>query len=141
MFVLDTNVISEPLRPQPDPSVVRWLDAQPRESLFLTTINLAELMAGVEQLPTGKRRHDLELAFSRQILPLFAGRVLAFDERAAHAFAQVHARARSSGRPIAFADGAIAAIALVHRLSLATRNVDDFSGTGVQLINPWQAQA
>jgi predicted nucleic acid-binding protein len=130
MIILDTHVISEPLRPHPDPGVVRWLDAQPYESLYLTSINLAELMAGVEQLPAGKRRHDLELAFARQVLPLFAGRVLTFDERAAHEFARIHARTRAMGRPISFADGAI-----------ATRNVDDFSETGVPLINPWEAVA
>lgn len=137
MILIDTNVVSEPLRPRPDAGVIRWLDAQPYQSLYLSTINLAELMAGIEQLPSGRRRQDLELAITRQVAPLFSGRVLPFDERAAHEFARIHARAKAAGRPIGFADGAIAAIAQVHGLAIATRNVDDFSTTGVPLINPW----
>ena len=138
MIVLDTNVVSEPLRPQPSAAVLRWLDAQAPQSLYLTAVNLAELLAGVAALPDGRRRTELERAMNQQVLPLFVQRTLAFDERAAHAFARIHAATQAAGRPIGFADGAIAAIALAHGFAVATRNVGDFAGTGVALINPWE---
>ena len=139
MIVLDTNVVSEPLRPRPEPAVLQWLDAQEPGTLYLTTVNLAELLAGVDALPAGRRRDELERAFNEQLLPLFAGRILAFDERAAYAFARVNSSAQAAGYPIGFADGAIAAIAAVHGFMLATRNVRDFRGAGIALINPWEA--
>lgn len=139
MILLDTNVLSEPLRPKPDPAVLAWLDEQAPQTLWLSSIALAELLAGVAALPEGKRRTALARALDLQVLPLFEGRVLAFDTRAAHAYATVQAGAAASGNPIGFADGAIAAIAAVHGFALATRNVRDFKGTGVALINPWDA--
>lgn len=141
MIVLDTNVISEPLRPAPEPAVLAWLDAQNRATLYLTSITLAELLAGVAALPAGRRRHNLAQALTEQVLPLFEGRVLAFDAQAAHAFARVHAGATAAGNPISFADAAIAAIATAHGWALATRNVRDFKGTGLDLIDPWSPAA
>jgi predicted nucleic acid-binding protein len=139
MIILDTNVVSEPLRPAPDPAVLRWLDAQEPGTLYLTAVNLAELLAGVEALPAGRRRVQLERALGEEVLPLFAGRVLAFDERAAQAFARIHTNAQAAGNPIGFADAAIAAIARAHGMALATRNVRDFRGTELDLLNPWEA--
>lgn len=139
MIVLDTNVVSEPLRPAPDPAVLAWLDAQASGTLFLTSITVAELLAGVAALPAGRKRNRLALAVSEQVLPLFEGRVLAFDSPAAHAFARVHAGATAAGNPIAFADAAIAAVAAAHGFALATRNGRDFKGTGIPLIDPWSA--
>lgn len=138
MIILDTNVVSEPLRPRPEPAVIGWLDAQAPESLYLTSISLAELLAGIEALPVGRRREALEAAFGVQILPLFAGRILHFDDVAARAFALVSRQAQAQGHPVAFADAAIAAIAAAHGFSIATRNVRDFRGCGVDLINPWE---
>lgn len=137
MIVLDTNVVSEPLRPTPDPAVLAWLDAQTAGTLFLSSITVAELLAGVAALPAGRKRNKLALALTEQVLPLFEGRVLAFDTPTAHAFARVHAGATAAGNPIAFADAAIAAIAAAQGFALATRNVRDFEGTGVRLIDPW----
>lgn len=137
MIILDTNVVSEPLKPVPDAAVLSWLNAQEPETLFLTTISLAELLAGVEALPAGQRRTALGQSLLGRMLPLFEGRILAFDARAAQAFAQVNARAKSAGNPIGFADGAIAAIASAHGFKVATRNVRDFLGTGVDILNPW----
>jgi predicted nucleic acid-binding protein len=137
VIILDTNVVSEPLRPAPDPAVLAWLDAQAPDTLYLTSITLAELLAGVAALPAGRRRTKLGQALTEQVLPLFEGRVLAFDMPAAHAFAQVQVGAQSAGNPISFADAAIAAIAGAHRYALATRNVRDFKGTGVEVIDPW----
>lgn len=138
MIILDTNVVSEPLRPRPEPAVIGWLDAQPADSLYLTSISFAELLAGVEVLPAGRRREALEVALGAQVLSLFAGRILSFDETAARAFAHINRQAQAAGHPVSFADAAIAAIASTHAFSIATRNVRDFQGCGVDLINPWE---
>jgi predicted nucleic acid-binding protein len=137
VILLDTNVLSEPLKPQPDPAVLTWLDKQAPQTLWLTSIALAELLAGVAALPVGKRRTALARALDQKVLPLFEGRVLAFDTQAAHAYGAVQTGAAAAGNPISFADAAIAAIAAAHGYALATRNVRDFKGTGVVLINPW----
>lgn len=137
MIILDTNVVSEPLRPAPDQTVVDWLNAQEAETLYLTTVSIAELLAGVETLPAGRRRTALRRALAEELMPLFKSRILPFDTNAAEAFAQVHARARAKGNAISFADCAIASIARAHGFIVATRNVRDFRGTGVEILNPW----
>jgi len=137
MIILDTNVVSEPLKPQPNPAVLHWLDAQAAPSLFLTTITLAELFAGVEAMPAGRRKDELHQALLERILPLFDGRVLSFDAAAARAFATVNSQSRAAGCPLSFADGAIAAIAQAQGFILATRNGKDFKGTGIALVDPW----
>lgn len=137
MIVLDTNVLSEPLKPAPDPAVLAWLDAQAPETIYLTSVNLVELLAGIDILPTGRRRSDLRQALEERVLPLFDGRILAFDAAAAATFARITAQARAGGRTIGFADTAIAAIASTHGFMVATRNLRDFDGTGVGLVNPW----
>ena len=96
------------------------------------------MLAGLTALPAGRRRTRLERVFNDEVLPLFAGRVLPFDKRAAHAFARMSASSRKAGRPLSFADGAIAAIAAAHDFMIATRNVPDFEATGVGVLNPWQ---
>ena len=141
MIILDTNVVSEPLKARPEPSVLAWLDAQAPTPLYMTSITLAELLAGVAALPAGRRRNKLRQALTDQVMPLFEGRVLAFDAQAAHAYAQVHAGAQAAGNPISFADGAIAAIAAAHGFAVATRNVRDFKGTGVEVVDPWPLAA
>lgn len=137
MIILDTNVVSEPLRPQPDTAVLNWLNAQAPETLYLTAITVAELAAGVDAMPPGQKRDALRQAILEKILPLFEGRILPFDTAAAQAFGPINAQARQSGRPISFADGAIAAIAATHDFLLATRNVKDFQGVTVGILNPW----
>ena len=137
MIILDTNVVSEPLKPSPEPSVLDWLDRQAPETLYLTTFNLAELLSGIEALPQGRRWTELHHALMAQMMPLFEGRILAFDKKAAEAFARINTSAQAAGNTIRFTDGAIAAIASAHGFLLATRNVRDFRGTGVEVINPW----
>lgn len=137
MIILDTNVVSEPLKPVPSLAVLDWLDRQSPETLYLTAVSLAELLAGIEALPQGRRRLELEQALTRQIMPLFEGRILSFDVKAAEAFGKVRAGAQAVGNTIGFADGAIAAIAAAQSFVLATRNVRDFRGASVELINPW----
>jgi predicted nucleic acid-binding protein len=137
VILLDTNVVSEPLKPRPDAAVLGWLDAQAPQTLWISSIVQAELLAGVAALPAGRRRTALAQAVDREVLPLFEGRLLPFDAAAARAFAAVQAGAAAAGNPISFADAAMAAIAAAHGFALATRNLRDFKGTGVALINPW----
>ena len=137
MIILDTNVVSEPLKPAPEPKVLAWLDNQVAETLYLTSVNLAELLAGIETLPVGRRRTDLHRALTEQMMPLFEGRILPFDKKAAEAFARINAGTKALGNPINFADGMIAAIASAHGFILATRNENDFKAAGIGLINPW----
>ena len=138
MIILDTNVVSEPLKPQPNPNVLEWLDCQAVGTLFLTTLTFAELNAGIEILPAGKRRTQLHHALTARVMPLFEGRVLSFEQAAATAFGRIYASAQAVGNPIDFADCAIAAIATSRRYIVATRNARDFKGTGTELINPWE---
>ncbi len=141
MIVLDTDVISEPLRAQPSATVLEWLDRQAAATLYLTTISLAELWAGIQALARGRRRSQLQRAVTDQVAALFEGRVLAFDAQAAERFGALSALASAAGNRIDFADCAIAAIAASHGHSIATRNVRDFRGTGLQLIDPWSVAA
>ena len=125
------------LKPVPAQAVLNWLDRQAPETLYLTAVSLAELLAGFEALPTGRRRLELEQAMARQILPLFEGRILSFDAKAAEVFGKLRVAAQAVGNTMGFADGAIAAIAAAQGFLLATRNVRDFRGAGVGLMNPW----
>ncbi|MGL4574345.1 MAG: type II toxin-antitoxin system VapC family toxin [Burkholderiaceae bacterium] len=138
MILLDTNVVSEPLRPAPDPHVIAWIDAQALETLYLSAITVAELRAGVALLPAGKRRTGLQESLETQVLPLFAGRVLPFDLGCTQAYAQLLAKARVAGLAVASADGYIAAIAAANGLAVATRDTSAFEAAGAKVINPWQ---
>ena len=139
MILLDTNVVSEPLRPAPDTRVVEWIDAQSLETLFLSAITVAELRAGVALLPAGKRRAGLRESLETRVLPLFAGRVLPFDLGCTQAYAAMMAKARASGFAIGSADGYIAAIAAANGLAVASRDTGPFEAAGAAVINPWQA--
>jgi predicted nucleic acid-binding protein len=138
MILLDTNVISEPLRRAPEARVINWLDAQSLETLYLSAITVAELRFGVANLPVGKRRDELQTSLENQILPLFSGRVRPFDMDCTTAYAELMAKAKSAGLAIAAADGYIAAIAATNRFSVATRDVSPFQAAGVHVINPWE---
>lgn len=139
MILLDTCVVSEPLRQAPDSRVVEWIDAQAMETLFLSAITVAELRAGVALLPAGKRRAGLQNSLETRVLPLFAGRVLPFDLGSTQAYAELMAKALASGLAIASADGYIAAIAAANGLLVATRDTSPFEAAGAAVINPWQA--
>jgi toxin FitB len=138
MILIDTNVISEPLRMSPDPKVVAWIDAQNVETLFLAAISLAELCFGIAALPEGRRRDALHENIERRIVPLFRGRILPFDADAASAYATLRARARANGQGIGVADGYIAATAAANGLSIATRDAAPFVAAGINVINPWE---
>jgi predicted nucleic acid-binding protein len=138
MIILDTNLVSEPLKPKPHAGVLTWLDRQAPETLYLTTITLAELQAGIDTLPAGKRRTALQAA-TTELTAQFEGRVLPFDRDSARAFGRVFAGTQAAGNPIHFGDCAIAAIAIQRGFALATHNVRDYKGAGMELINPWDA--
>lgn len=138
MIVLDTNVLSEALRPRPASKVMRWLQSEPVTALFTTSITEAELLYGAALLPDGRRRQALETVLARLLEERFAGRILPFDSPAAREFADIAANRRRTGRPISEADGRIAAIARSRGARLATRNTSDFDGCGIDLIDPWR---
>jgi predicted nucleic acid-binding protein len=139
MILLDTNVLSELMRPAPEPVVARWVGAQPSASLFICAVTEAELRFGVGLLRDGKRRDRLTEAIEGVLTQDFVGRILPFDSPAASAYAQIAADRRAAGRPISQFDAQIASIARSRNAILATRNLDDFEGCGVQVTNPWQA--
>ena len=140
MIIIDTNVISELLRPTPEPAVEAWLGAQDGLSIYLTAISEAELRYGVAIMTSGKRRDGLGIAIDRILRDDMAGRILPFDSAAARAYADIAASRRSAGKPISQADCQIAAIARAHTAPVATRNMPDFEGCGIDLINPWTAE-
>jgi predicted nucleic acid-binding protein len=140
MIVLDTNVISEPLKPQPSGAVLNWLDRQVVETLFITATGLSELLIGVEMLPAGKRKKAYTTGLGKILQHLFGDRILAFDEAAARSHAPLVCGARAKGHIVSLADGQIAAIAETHGFSVATRDVKPFMAMGVSIINPWIEQ-
>ena len=137
MIVLDTNVISEPLRPNADPSVLAWLDEQALETLYLSTISLAELRFGVASLPAGRRRNGLARAMEQRIFAMFGQRILPFDDAAATASAKLRVAARKAGKAISLTDSYIAAIAAASGFAIATRDTTPFENAGLKVINPW----
>jgi len=140
VILLDTNVVSEPIRRHPDSRVLDWLDAQVIESLYLSTVSLAELLLGVEGLPVGRRRTALAAALERQIADLFGDRVIAFDIAAAEAYAKVVDQARRQGQTISIADGQIAGIAAARDFRVASRDETPFRAAGLTVINPWMSE-
>ena len=139
MIIVDTNVVSEPMKAGADPAVAAWLDRQAAETLYLTAVNLAELLVGVETLPAGRRKSGLRAGLAELVTSLFGPRILPFDAEAAKTYATLVARARSAGHVIAVADGQIAAIAATHGFMVATRDVAPFEAAGVKVIDPWRA--
>lgn len=139
MIVLDTNVLSETMRPTPDTQVLRWMAARPAVGLFSTTITEAEILLGLALLPEGGRRRDLETQARAMFAEDLKNRVLPFDGAAAARYAEIVAARRRSGSPIGHQDAQIAAIARSRGAAVATRNAKDFDECGVEIINPWKA--
>ncbi len=137
MIILDTNILSEPMRADANPAVADWLDRQPADILYLTTVTVAELFLGTELMPLGGRRSRLEARIAEVVSTFGEERILPFDARAARLFAMIIARARGEGRSIGVADGQIAAVAAVHGFSVATRDTAPFIAAGVPVIDPW----
>ena len=137
MFVLDTNVVSELMRPAPDPVIESWVAERATSSLFLTAVTEAELRFGLAVMPPGKRRNGLAVGLDRMLETGFSNRILPFDSGAARAYAGIAAARRRLGRPIAQSDCQIAAIALARGMAVATRNIRDFDDMGLEIFDPW----
>jgi predicted nucleic acid-binding protein len=137
MTILDTNVLSEILKPLPIESVLLWLAEQEPATIFTTTITQAEILYGVELLPKGRRHTALVIAVEHIFADEFSGRILAFDESAARAYSRIGIARKLAGRPISQFDAMIAGIAHSHRATVATRNTADFEGCGIRVFNPW----
>ena len=137
MILLDTDVLSELMRASPSAQVVAWIEERPRSRLGITAITQAEILYGIELLPKGRRKSGLLAAAQTMFSEDFRGRVFPFNSDAAHAFAKISAARRSRGRLISQFDAQIAAIAQTLGAELATRNVTDFEGCGIKLLNPW----
>ena len=138
MILLDTNVVSEAMKPEPAPAVRRWLDAQTAETLYLSSVSIAELMFGIGALPKGRRRDKLAAALEG-VLALLASRILSFDTDAARRYAELAVRARAAGAGFPTPDGYIAAIAASHGLAVASRDTSAFRAAGLTVIDPWTA--
>lgn len=139
MIVLDTNVVSETVKSQPEPRVVAWLESLSGD-VAITAITLAELLAGVRQLPEGRRRSTLLATIDAAVAPYRATKaLLAFDEDAAQPYADILAMRKHSGLPISTADAQIAAICRAHGATCATQNTKDFAHTGIKLVDPWES--
>ena len=138
MIVLDTNVVSEAIKPEPNPSVLAWLDAQAAETLFISSITVAELLFGIGALPDGRRK-DLLATRIDGLLDQFVGRVLHFDTTAARRYADLAVKARAAGQGFPTPDGYIAGIAAAHGFSVASRDTSAFNAAGLAVIDPWTA--
>ena len=138
MIILDTNVLSELMRAEPDTAVLRWMGAQPLAALHITTLTCAEILLGIDLMSEGKRRRQLAEQAEGLFAEDFAGRILGFDLAASVAYAAIAGPRRRAGQPLGAMDGMIAAIARVHGAAVATRDVD-LADCGVPLINPWTA--
>jgi len=138
MIVLDTNVVSELLRPAPAAQVEAWLSSQDGASVYFTAVGEAELRHGLAMLPAGKRRNALSKAIEGILEEDFRDRILPFDREAARAYAAIAAERRAAGRPISQFDCQVAAIARANEAAVATRNIGDFNGCGIVVIDPWQ---
>jgi len=136
MVLLDTNVISEAMKPQPHPSVRDWLDAQAAETLFLSSVTVAELLFGIGALPDGKRKDNLAAALDG-VMDLFGARILPFDTNSARRYADLAVKARMAGKGFPTPDGYIAAIAAAHGFAVASRDTSAFHAAGLTVINPW----
>lgn len=138
MIVLDTNVVSEAMKPEPHPAVLAWLNEQAAETLYLSSVTLAELLFGIAALPAGKRKNMLKRALDG-LLTLFENRVLPFDTEAARRYADLAMTAKAGGRGFPTPDGYIAAIAVARGFIVATRDTAPFEAAGAFWINPWEA--
>jgi len=137
MIILDTNVVSELMRPEPDSNVQTWVMSQKVINLSVTAITIAEIQRGLKRLPGGKRRNRLESHFMAFITAGFEGRILAFDEPAASIYGELAVKRESKGFHVDAVDLMIAAIAKNTNAAIATRNTGDFEGCGIKIINPW----
>ncbi len=140
-WLLDTNVVSEWVKPRPAPGVVEWLANVDEDRVFLSVCTVAEIGFGIQLLPTGRRRTTLQHWLEEELLERFAGRILTIDVAIASAWGRISAAARRAGRPLTVMDGLIAATGTVHQLTIVTHNTRDFRGFDLELLDPWTGSA
>ncbi|MGZ8217097.1 PIN domain-containing protein [Methylomagnum sp.] len=138
MILLDTNIVSEVMKPIPSPVVLAWLNQQPLSTLFVSAVTIGEIEYGLRILPIGKRRSTLQERFERFLQGGFTRRILGFDEAAARSYGELMSHRKALGRPMSIPDGQIAGIARSNGCTLATRNIADFEACGIHLINPFE---
>ena len=138
-FLLDTNCVSELVRPKPQPQVLEWFEVSDEGLLYLSVLTLGEIRKGLTDLPQGKRRTRLETWLEVELRARFSGRLLPIDEQVADRWGHLAAQAKRNGRPLAVIDGLLAATAMHHNLTLVTRNIGDFAELQVPLLNPWES--
>jgi predicted nucleic acid-binding protein len=138
MIILDTNVVSELMRPAPERTVLRWFSGQSAEDLHVTAVTVAEILYGIELISSSRRRDVVRAGAEKMLGDVFADRILTFEDRAARAFSQIASSRRRQGKPMSEMDAEIAAIVRIHGATLATRNPYVFEGCGVRLVNPWE---
>ena len=138
MIILDTNVVSELMRPAPERMVLSWFSSQAAEDLHVTAVTMAEILYGIELISSSRRRDVVRVATEKMFGDVFADRLLTFEDRSARAFSQIASSRRRQGKSMSGTDAQIAAIARVHGATLATRNMYVFEGCGVKLVNPWE---
>lgn len=136
-YLLDTNIVSEWIKPQPALGVIKWLAEADEDRVFLSVVTLAELRYGIERMPDGERRRRLHVWLKDELPVRFEGRILPVDRPVAEAWGQLLARSRAVGRTIAIMDGFLSATAEVHQMTMVTRNVSDFSDLRHPIVNPW----
>ncbi|MFP4217158.1 MAG: type II toxin-antitoxin system VapC family toxin [Phycisphaerae bacterium] len=137
MILLDTNVVSEVMRPEPEPAVIDWLNRADAGELYLSAVSVGEIEFGLDVLPEGRHKDDLCARFKQFVARAFAYRTLPFDDQAAQRYGPIMGARRRAGRPMSAPDGQIAAIAVARGMAVATRNVADFSDCGIEVVNPW----
>jgi predicted nucleic acid-binding protein len=138
LFLLDTNVVSEWVKPRPDPHVVTWLSEANEDDIYLSVCTLAELRFGIASMPDGKRRSGLDRWLRDELVARFDGRIVPIDAAVADAWGVLHARAKAAGRSIDTMDGLIAATAAIHQMTVVTRDVSAFRAAGLSPFNPWR---
>jgi hypothetical protein len=138
MIILDTNIVSELMRPAPERMVLQWFSSQAAEDLHVTAVTTAEILYGIELISSSRRRDVVRAAAEKMFGDVFADRILSFEDRAARAFSQIASSRRRQAKSMSGVDAQIAAIARVHGATLATRNTYVFEGCGVKLVNPWE---
>lgn len=136
-YLLDTNIISELVAKQPEPRVVRWIDSQDAATLYLSVVTIGELRKGLERMPASRRKDSLRTWLADDLLVRFSGRILVIDIEVMLTWGELTGRLERAGRPLPAIDSLLAALALYHRCTLATRNEADFADTGISVLNPW----
>lgn len=137
-YLLDSCLISEVVKPNPNKAVVQWLHGRDEETLFLSVLTVGEIQKGIAKLPDGKRKQSIQIWLDEELRPRFSERILSIDEKVASTWGLIQGEAERAGHPIATIDGLLGATAIAHDLTLVTRDEEDLRRTGARILNPWR---